>query len=335
MATPVDAFVLATLEQQGLSPSPAVDRRTLLRRATFDLLGLPSSEAEIAAFEQDATPRAFETVVDRLLASPHYGERWGRHWLDLARYADTKEYVRLKEERRYLYAYTYRDYVIRAFNTDLPYDQFVREQLAADLLPADLLPASGGRRPIEALGFLTLGRNFTGNPHDIIDDRIDVTTRALLGLTVSCARCHDHKYDPIPTADYYSLYGIFASSEVPAVPPLVGAEPSDPAGQAHLAEARAREAELTRFQRSSHRALFDELRDHSGAYLLAALEGRRAYLVPLPSAPGEVRHFVVEALAGPHRSGGSHTCSGVRALACAARSERFRSVQRESPADSR
>ena len=136
VASPVDRFILARLEQNDLAPSPPADRRTLLRRATFDLIGLPPTPEEIAAFEADTAPGAFERVVERLLASPHYGERWGRHWLDVARYADTKEYVRLKEERRLLFAFTYRDYVTRAFNADLPYDQFVLEQLAADLLPA-------------------------------------------------------------------------------------------------------------------------------------------------------------------------------------------------------
>ncbi len=180
--SPIDRFILARLEESGLAPSPPADRRTLLRRATFDLVGLPPTSEEIAAFEADTSPDAFAKVVERLLSSPHYGERWGRHWLDVARYADTKEYVRLKEERRLLFAFAYRDYVTRALNEDLPFDRFVREQLAADLLPAGDDP-----RPLAALGFLTLGRNFTGNPHDIVDDRIDVTTRGLLGLTVTCA----------------------------------------------------------------------------------------------------------------------------------------------------
>jgi mono/diheme cytochrome c family protein len=289
VASPVDAFVLARLEQNGLKPSPPADRRTLLRRATFDLIGLPPTLAEIAAFEADTSPDAFAKVIERLLASPHYGERWGRHWLDVARYADTKEYVRLKEERRLLFAFTYRDYVTRSLNADLPYNQFVVEQLAADLLPA-----GDDRHALAALGFLTLGRQFTGNPHDIIDDRIDVTTRGLLGLTVTCARCHDHKFDPIPTADYYSLYGIFDSAEVPAVPPLVEPTPADPSVQAHQKEVEAAESALAKYQQQAHERLLHELRANVGAYLAAALEGRRRFLVPLPAAPGEVRHFVAE-----------------------------------------
>ena len=148
-------------------------------------------------------------LVDRLLASPEYGERWGRHWLDVARYADAKGYVDAGEPR-YPFAYTYRDYVVRAFNEDLPYDQFVREQIAADLLGMKDLQS------LAALGFLTVGSRYNFFPHEIIDDRIDVVTRGLLGLTAACARCHDHKYDPILTEDYYSLYGIFASSREPS-----------------------------------------------------------------------------------------------------------------------
>src|SRR5207249_6010148 len=198
-------------------PSKPADRRTLLRRATFDLIGLPPTPEEVAAFETDCLPDAFGRVVDRLLASSSYGERWGRYWLDVARYADTKGYV-FNEERRFPYSYTYRDYVIRAFNDDLPYDQFILEQLAADRLPL-----GEDKHSLAAMGFLILGRRFMNNIHDIIDDSIDVTTRGLMGLTVTCARCHDHKFDPIPTRDYYSLYGVFASSVEPQLPQAIEA----------------------------------------------------------------------------------------------------------------
>src|SRR5208282_2350784 len=208
---------------QGLTLAAPANKRTLLRRATFDLIGLPPTPEEIEAFESDTAPDSFARVIDRLLASPHYGERWGRHWLDVARYADTKGYV-FQEERRYAYAYTYRDYVIKAFNDDLPYNQFILEQLAADRLyaSAKAVSADAEVKPLAAMGFLTLGRRFLNNQHDIIDDRIDVTTRGLLGLTVACARCHDHKFDPIPTKDYYSLHGIFASSIEPKELPQLG-----------------------------------------------------------------------------------------------------------------
>ncbi len=212
---PVDAFILVRLESAGMTPSARADKRTLIRRATIDLWGIPPTAAEIDSFELDSTPDAFARVVDRLLASPRYGERWGRHWLDVARYADTKGYV-FTQDRRYPYAYTYRDYVIRALNTDLPFDQFIVQQLAADQLLRGDDP-----RALAAMGFLTVGRRFLLDQNEIIDDRIDVVSRGLLGLTVTCARCHDHKFDPIPSEDYYSLYGVFASSIEPAELPLL------------------------------------------------------------------------------------------------------------------
>ncbi len=212
---PIDLFVLSQLEAKHLKPSPAADRRTLIRRVSYDLIGLPPTTAEVDAFLADRSPNAYETVVDRLLASPHYGERWGRHWLDLARYADTKGYV-FNEDRNYPNAYTYRDWVINAINRDLPYDQFIEQQLAADRLPQ--VADGDDKRPLAALGFLTVGRRFLESTPDIIDDRIDVTMRGLEGFTVACARCHDHKFDPIPTQDYYSLYSVFASSEEKALP---------------------------------------------------------------------------------------------------------------------
>ncbi|MEP6670075.1 MAG: PSD1 and planctomycete cytochrome C domain-containing protein [Chthoniobacter sp.] len=209
--SPVDQFILAKLEEKNIAPSPRAAKRTLLRRATFDLTGLPPTTAEMDAFEKDNAPDAFAKVVDRLLASPHYGERWGRYWLDVARYADTKGYLAGGEERRYSFSYTYRDWVIRAFNEDLPYDQFVIQQLAGDRVSTPADP-----RPMAALGFLTLGRRFLNSQPDIIDDRIDVVCRGFMGLTVACARCHDHKFDPILQKDYYALYGVFASSVEPS-----------------------------------------------------------------------------------------------------------------------
>ena len=192
--TPVDNFVLAKLEQKHLEPAPPADRRTLIRRVYYDVVGLPPTMAEVEAFENDRRPDAYPRLVDQLLASPHYGERWGRYWLDVARYADTRGYLAGGEERRYAFSYTYRDYVMRAFNEDKPYDQFLIEQIAADRLPL-----GEDKEALAAAGFLTLGRRFLNNQNDIIDDRIDVITRGTLGLTVTCARCHDHKFDPIST----------------------------------------------------------------------------------------------------------------------------------------
>jgi len=213
--SPIDNFILAKLEEKGITPAPPADKLTLLRRATFDLTGLPPTPKEIDDFLSDRTPDAFAKIVDRLLASPRYGERWGRHWLDVARYADS---TGADEDIRYPYAWRYRDYVIDAFNRDLPYNQFVAEQLAGDLLPAEK-PGEVNQRGIVATGFLAIGLKLLAEQdkpkmvYDMVDEQLDTTTRAFLGLTVACARCHDHKFDPIPTKDYYSLASIFASTK--------------------------------------------------------------------------------------------------------------------------
>lgn len=260
--SPVDAFILAKLEEKGLTPNPAADRRTLIRRASFDLLGLPPKPEEVDEFVADKSAHAFDRLVERFLNSPHYGERWGRYWLDIARYADTKGYV-FEEERRYAFAYTYRDYVIRAFNDDLPFNQFLIQQIAADLLPL-----GDDKRPLAALGYLTLGRRFLNNQPDIIDDRIDVVTRGMLGLTVSCARCHDHKYDPIPTKDYYSLYGVFASCNEPGDKPLLGSAALPPQYPEYLKELEKRKKELEDFRRSKEAEVRSKLHGQVGDYLL-------------------------------------------------------------------
>ncbi len=261
--TPVDAFILAQLEMAGLRPSAPADKRTLIRRATFDLIGLPPTPEEVNQFVADKSSDAFSKVVDRLLASPHYGERWGRYWLDVARYADTKGYV-FEEDRHYPYSYTYRDYVIRSFNDDLPYNQFIVQQLAADLLPL-----GEDKRPLAALGFLTLGRRFLNNQSDIIDDRIDVTCRGLMALTVGCARCHDHKYDPIPTKDYYSLYGVFESCTEPSKEPLLGAPVPSKEYTAYLAERTKREDKLKDYRAKKDAESLSAIRAQVGDYLLA------------------------------------------------------------------
>ncbi|HEV8605147.1 MAG TPA: PSD1 and planctomycete cytochrome C domain-containing protein [Tepidisphaeraceae bacterium] len=241
--TDVDRFVQAKLEERGLTCGPMADRRTLIRRATFDLTGLPPRIEDVEAFVADQSPNAFEKVVDRLLASPQYGERWGRYWLDVSRYADSKGYV-FEEERRYPYSYTYRDWVVRALNEDLPYDQFLIQQIAADQLPLE-----EDKRPLAAMGFLTLGRRFLNQQPDIIDDRIDVISRGTMGMTVACARCHDHKFDPIPTADYYSLYGVFASSVEPGDPPELGTAANNPEQRAaYEKELKEKEAEVEKFK---------------------------------------------------------------------------------------
>ncbi|MBL9171319.1 MAG: DUF1553 domain-containing protein [Verrucomicrobiales bacterium] len=264
----IDRFVLAGLESAELAPSPQADRRTLIRRATFDLLGLPPTPDEVATFEADSAPDAFERLVERLLASPHYGERWGRHWLDVARYADNKGYV-FFEEKTYPWAYTYRDYVVRAFNEDLSFDQFLLQQLAADQL--DL---GADRRPLAAMGFLTVGDHLINNTHDIVDDRIDVLTRGLLGLTVACARCHDHKYDPVSQGDYYGLYGVLRSSHEPLVPPLFSPPDYNEEYEGFELELIARDQELHRFVAEKHRDIVEGGRRRVGEYLMAAHAAR-------------------------------------------------------------
>ena len=210
----IDGFLTARRNARGLRAAPPADRLTLLRRAAFDLTGLPPNAEEQRRYLADSSPDAFANAVERLLASPRYGEKWGRHWLDVARYADS---TGADEDYRYPYAWRYRDYVIDAFNRDIPYPQFVREQIAGDLLP----PPAGqevNSTGIIATGFLALGPKLVAEQdkvkmfYDTVDEQIDVTSRAVLGLTAACARCHDHKFDPIPTADYYALAGIFRSS---------------------------------------------------------------------------------------------------------------------------
>jgi hypothetical protein len=262
--TSLDRFVLSRLEARGLGFSPAADRTTLIRRATFDLTGLPPTPEEVDEFLTDSSPAAYDRVIDRLLQSPHYGEHWGRHWLDVARYADNKGYV-FFEEKTFPWAYTYRDYVVDAFNRDLPYNQFILEQLAADQL--DLGP---DKRALAAMGFLTLGGRFMGNLHDVLDDRIDVTTRGLLGLTASCARCHDHKYDPIPQADYYSLYGVFRNSVEPILPPLFGTPPDTESYKKFDIEMKVRTGNLHAFVTGIHSNIVKDAHFRLSDYLLAA-----------------------------------------------------------------
>lgn len=249
--TPIDAFILAKLEENGLQPNPAANPESFLRRVSYDLIGLPPTSEQVDAFEKaiqaaqvadtmavrsgkpaTAVEAVYAKQIDTLLASPHYGERWARHWLDTARYSDTRglqvdQGDSLFRDYRYAYAWTYRDYVINALNDDKPYDQFIVEQIAADRIPG----ISPDDPRLAALGFLTVGKRFD-DPNDVIDERIDTTTKAFLGLTVACARCHDHKFDPIPIKDYYSLHGIFASTVEPLHHPTIAATPKTAAARA-------------------------------------------------------------------------------------------------------
>src|SRR5215213_9485885 len=208
--SPIDHFILAKLEKHALEPAAPATKRTLIRRATFDLTGLPPTPQEVEAFLADDSADAFAKVVDRLLATRQYGERWGRHWLDVVRYADTSG---CNGDFPVPDAWRYRNYVIDSFNKDKPYDQFLREQIAGDLLPADT--EEERYEHIIATGYLPISRRFSSVAeefHLTLEDTIDNVGKAFLGLTVSCGRCHDHKFDPIPAADYYALYGILQST---------------------------------------------------------------------------------------------------------------------------
>ena len=265
--TEIDRFILAELNTAGLTPNRRADSRTLVRRLSYDLLGLPpdANDPVVRAFVERDTPETLAALVDHYLAKPEYGQRWGRHWLDVARYADTKGYV-FTEERKYPYSYTYRDYVIDAFNRDLPYDEFVREQIAADRLP----PTSDNRA-LAGLGFLTVGRRFGNNPNDIADDRIDVISRGILGLSVTCARCHDHKYDPIPTADYYALWGVLMSSEEPGDLPMLGKPDDSEAYRKFERQLAEKEGEQNQYLETERQVLIGQYRDQVREYVTEAL----------------------------------------------------------------
>lgn len=267
-STEIDRFIIAALEKNGLTLAPRLDRRRLIRRATFDLLGLPPSPDEVDAFVNDAGSdnAAFERVVDRLLKSPRYGERWGRHWLDIARYADTHGGTAIGFTR-FPFSYTYRDYVIAAFNADLPYNKFILQQLAADQL--DLAPNDPA---LAALGFLTVGMQFR-SVHDLIDDQIDVITRGLMGVTVACARCHDHKFDEIPTTDYYALYATLASSKSPEELPVLGEPPLSDALYDYQTGLEQRQTIYHDFARDQMEVMRHRLRSQVGLYLTELAKG--------------------------------------------------------------
>ncbi len=277
----LDAFVLAPLETHGLRPAPPADKRKWIRRATFDLHGLPPTPEEVEEFLADASSDASAKVIDRLLASPRYGERWGRRWLDLARYADSNG---MDENMAMANAWRYRDYVVTAFNRDMPYDQFLREQLAGDLMPAADEPTNFQR--LIATGFLVLGPKMLAEDDpvkmemDIIDEQVDTIGRAFMGLTLGCARCHDHKFDPISMADYYALAGIFKSTKTMENFHVVAmwserplATSADVARQkAHEQQLAARSAEIQAVQDAANAQLLGEARGKLARYLLAAAQ---------------------------------------------------------------
>ena len=318
----VDRFILAKLEGAGVSPAPAVDRRTLIRRATFDLTGLPPTPEEIDAFLADESPGAFETVVERLLASPAYGERWGRHWLDLVRYADT---AGCNSDYPVPSARRYRDYVIAAFNADKPYDRFLREQVAGDLMDdrteaerLDWLAATGGLlgeapdeaarlERIVATGYLATARRFGSGPgefHLTLDDAIDNLGKSFLGLSIGCARCHDHKFDPIPQADYYALYGILDSARfaypglenVPRTRDFVALGGASAAAELHAYEIEVDRTEK-RFRRLGREG---PSADRPREKIQAELKEAKAHLAELDARPPAVPKAYAVAEGSPH-----------------------------------
>jgi cytochrome c553 len=296
--SPVDAFLLSKLEAKGLRPAAPADKHALLRRVTFDLIGLPPTPAEIETFVHDDSSTAFEKVVDRLLQSPAYGERWGRHWLDVARYADSNG---LDENTAFGNAWRYRDYVIRSFNQDKPYDEFLREQIAGDLLP----DATENPDRLTGTGFLVLGPKLLAEPDkqkmkmDIADEQLDTLGKAVLGLTLGCARCHDHKFDPIPQRDYYSLLSIFTSTRTMKNlatvaqaferPLPTGEKPEDAAARQHKIGEKL--AIIKRITDELRAKVLADARANVAAYLLATADARgRAGVARMTSAnvPGAI-----------------------------------------------
>ena len=292
----IDRFILARLAEHKLKPLGDADKRTLLRRATFDLTGLPPTPEEIDAFLADSSPEAFSRVVDRLLDSPRYGERWGRYWLDVVRYADT---AGDNSDFPIPQMYLYRNWVIDAFNRDLPYDRFICEQLAGDLLPADNDEAR--RQQTIATGYIANARRFGSRVSDYpqhltIEDTIDNLGRAYLGLTLNCARCHDHKFDPISTEDYYGLYGFFHSTRYPwpgieleqqqrNLVSLASAEETKHAVEAHQAKQRHLDAEASRLEKERNKTSDKNEKERLKKEAEAARNAAKRHGKTLPEVP--------------------------------------------------
>jgi cytochrome c553 len=305
VASPIDAFILAKLEAKQLSFASPAEQRQLIRRVTFDLTGLPPTPDEVAAFAQNQSPDSYEQQVDRLLASPRYGERAARHWLDVARFGEDQAHT--FAARKYPQGYRYRDWLVQQFNADLSYDQFIKLQIAADLLAED-----GDKQHLAALGMFACGPVYYGDKNDLDQyaDRVDTLTRGFLGLTVACARCHDHKFDPIPTSDYYALVGVFASTEYQETPLVSPAEVEE--AQKQLTE---KELQLKEKDRPKKYPYVHALNDRSEPKTMRvhvrgnpdslAETAPRAFLSilspaePAPFARGSGRLELAEAIASP------------------------------------
>lgn len=280
ISNPIDNFIFSELVKTNLLPSHIAEKKVLIRRAYFDLIGIPPTESEVESFLKDTSKDAYIKLINKLLDNPMYGERWGRHWLDTARYSDTTGTVNANREPRYTYSYTYRDYVIRSFNEDKPFNQFIVEQIAADRI-TDIK-----RENLAALGFLTLGKN-SGNANDIIDDQIDVIFKGFMATTVVCARCHDHKFDPVTTKDYYALHGIFNSSYVPSdeEKPILYPIVETPGYKDYLEKRLKVESDIESFINSRYLAAINEFKTNTfkniyGGYMLnsVATSNRTDYI---------------------------------------------------------
>ena len=259
----IDRFLIDSMLKQGIQPAEEASPHALIRRLSYDLTGLPPFVDDVEAFVANPSEPAYRAYAQRLLDSTQYAEHWARHWLDLARYADTIGYAFGGQSNKSPFAWTYRDWVVKAFHDDVPYNRFVTLQLAADCITPEV-----PRKDLAALGFLTVGRTFRGNVHDIIDDRIDLVTRGLMGLSVACARCHDHKYEPIGIDDYYALHGIFASTETPEKLPIIG-EPPQTKEASEFSEKMAKlEQNLADHERAIYDRAVREAVAHAADYLI-------------------------------------------------------------------
>ena len=261
--TSIDPFILTGLSKHNLSPSERADRATLARRVYQDIIGLPPTTEQLNVFLNDQNPAAYRTLVDSAMENPQFGVHWARMWMDIARYADNKGYI-FYLNREFKWAFTYRDYLIESFNEDRSFQTMIVEQIAADQVVDKDLGA------LRAMGFVTLGDYFVNNKYDMIDDRIDVITRGLMGLTVTCARCHDHKFDPIPTSDYYGLYGVLDSSHDPIVPPLYEDPPQHPEYLAFDEQLKEKKDKLDVFVNTTIHKLREDGRTRIAEYLMAA-----------------------------------------------------------------
>ena len=259
----IDRFLVNAMLEQGIRPSEQASPHALIRRLSYDLTGLPPSVDDVEAFVANPSEPAYRAYAERLLDSAEHAEHWARYWLDLARYADTIGYAFGGQSNKSPFAWTYRDWVVKSFHDDLPYNRFVTLQVAADLITPKV-----PKKDLAALGFLTVGRTFRGNVHDIIDDRIDLVTRGLMGLSVACARCHDHKYEPIGIDDYYALHGIFASTETPEKLPIIGEPPQTQEAKIFAEKMAELEQNLVDHEQAIYDRALREAVAHAADYLI-------------------------------------------------------------------